>query len=222
MTTDSGGSLPRWAGITEPMTVFTNIVLACVAFILGVRVTYSAAAGGIASAGAIGFGLVSTAFAAAVGAAAHGLDPVVDRVQRARCWSGALYIIGLVGASSVASVAYFAASGRVRTTILLVAGLKLLVYLVSIARRPEFRIAAVDAGGGLAVLFAGSVYAYVRWQVPAAAWLIGGVLVSAVSAAIQGRRVKLHRHFNHNDLFHVVQIVALYLFYRGGALLVDR
>jgi len=93
---------------------------------------------------------------------------------------------------------------------------------VSIAKRPVFRIAAPDSGAGLTVLLAGAGYAYVRWQVPGATWLIGGVFVSAVSGVIQGRRVTLHRHFNHNDLFHVVQIVALYLFYRGGALLVDR
>lgn len=222
MTTDSGGSLPRWGGITEPMTVLTNVVLACVAFIFGIRVSYGAAAAGIASAGAIGFGLVSTAFAAAVGAAAHGLDPVVDREQRDRCWKGALYLMGLVGAASVASVAYFAATGLGRTTILILAALKLVVYLASVARKPEFRLAAVDHASGLAVLLAGAAYAYARWRTPGAPWLIGAVLVSVIAGVIQGRRVALHPHFNHNDFYHVIQIVALYLVYRGGALLVDR
>jgi hypothetical protein len=26
----------------------------------------------------------------------------------------------------------------------------------------------------------------------------------------------LHRHFNHNDLYHVIQIVALWLLHLGG------
>jgi hypothetical protein len=52
--------------------------------------------------------------------------------------------------------------------------------------------------------------------------LTGGVLVSLVAGLVQARRVGLHRHFNHNDLFHVIQMVGLYLYYRGGALLVDR
>jgi hypothetical protein len=30
-----------------------------------------------------------------------------------------------------------------------------------------------------------------------------------------------HRRFNHNDLYHVIQIVALYLFHHGGLVLVD-
>lgn len=31
----------------------------------------------------------------------------------------------------------------------------------------------------------------------------------------------LHRHFNHNDIFHVVQMLSLYLLYRGGLELTD-
>ena len=54
------------------------------------------------------------------------------------------------------------------------------------------------------------------------AWLIAGVLVSLVAGIVQARRLALHRHFNHNDLYHVIQMAALYAFYRGGALLVDR
>ena len=56
----------------------------------------------------------------------------------------------------------------------------------------------------------------------ASAWLVAGVLISTFGGLVQSRRVAIHRHFNHNDLFHVIQMVALYLFFRGGALLVDR
>ena len=53
-------------------------------------------------------------------------------------------------------------------------------------------------------------------------WLVGGVLVSLVAGVVQARRLGVHRHFNHNDVYHVIQVIALFLFYRGGALLVDR
>jgi hypothetical protein len=39
---------------------------------------------------------------------------------------------------------------------------------------------------------------------------------------VQARRLAPHRLFNHNDLYHVIQMVALYAFYRGGLQLVDR
>jgi hypothetical protein len=222
MTTDSDTSLPRWGGITEPTTVLTNVVLAGLAFVLGARVGYGAAAEGSAAGSFMALGLLATAVAAAFGAAAHGIDPLTDREQRERCWRLALYATGLTGAASIASVAFFTARGSVRSAILIVAGLKLLAYFVNVTRRPEFRVAAADYGAGLAVLLAGSLYAMARWRSPGTGWLVAGVGVSLGSGLIQVRRIAPHRHFNHNDLYHVVQMVALYLFYRGGALLVDR
>jgi Family of unknown function (DUF6962) len=31
----------------------------------------------------------------------------------------------------------------------------------------------------------------------------------------------LQRHFNHNDLYHVIQMVGMYVFYKGAILLRD-
>ena len=213
---------PRWGGVAEPMTVITNVVLAGVAFVLGVRLAYPAAAEGVASASFLALGFFATAMSAAFGAAAHGLDPRTDAAQRERCWRAALFAMGVIGAACIASVAFFTTRGPIRSAILVIAGLKLVAYFVSVSRRPQFRVAVADHGGALAVLLAGSVYAYVRWRAPAAPWLIAGVFVSVVAGVVQARRVVAHRHFNHNDLYHVAEMVALYLCYRGGALLVDR
>ena len=74
----------------------------------------------------------------------------------------------------------------------------------------------------LAIVLVGAVYETVQRRAPGMAWLIAGVLVSLVAGLVQARRLALHRQFNHNDLYHVIQMVALYAFFRGGALLVDR
>ena len=204
------------------MTVLTNVVLAIVAFVLAARLAYHSATEGSASGGCIAGGLLATSFAAILGAIAHGVDPARESALRARFWRGALYATGFIGATTMASVAFFAVDGTARTVILGLAGLKLLAFMVRVARRPEFRVAAADYGAALAVLFAAAVYAAFRWRASAAPWLIAAVLVSLVAGVAQARRVGFHRHFNHNDLYHVIQLVALYAFYRGGALLVDR
>jgi hypothetical protein len=105
--------------------------------------------------------------------------------------------------------------------ILAFAAVKLVVYLREVARRPVFRIAAADYGAALAILLAGAVW-MLRRDAPGMRWLIAGVLVSLVAAIVQARRLAPHRQFNHNDLYHVIQMVALYAFYRGGTLLLDR
>ena len=37
-----------------------------------------------------------------------------------------------------------------------------------------------------------------------------------VAAYVQASRLTLHRNFNFNDLYHVIQIVSLFLLYRGA------
>ena len=222
MTAPGDADLPRWNGITEPTTVVTNVLLAGVAFVLTARLGVYASAEGLKAAGAIAGGLFATSLAAALGAIAHGIDPRVDPALRQRMGRGAMYMTGFIGAATVMSVAFFAARGSARSAILLFVAAKLAWYMLAIARRPEFRVAVADYGGALAILCAGAAYAWVRWSEPGAPWLIAAVLVSLIGGVIQARRVSLHRHFNHNDLYHLIQIVALYLFYRGGALLVDR
>lgn len=220
--TECDGPLPRWAGICEPMTVLTDVLLGAVAFVLAVRLGYAGAAEHAAAGVAMAAALLAAACAALLGAAAHGLDPRTDREARARMWRGALYLTGLVGAAPIVAVAFFAARGAARIAILVFAALKLVAYLVTVTRRPEFRVAAADYGGALAILLAGAAYAAARWRAPGTGWMAGGVVVSLVAGVVQARGIAPHRQFNHNDLYHVIQIAALYLFYRSGVLLVDR
>jgi len=46
-------------------------------------------------------------------------------------------------------------------------------------------------------------------------WILAGVAVSLVAAGVQASGFDLHPHLNHNDLYHLVQIAAMILFYRG-------
>jgi hypothetical protein len=48
---------------------------------------------------------------------------------------------------------------------------------------------------------------------------MGGMVVSFLAAGVQMSGMTLHRHFNHNDLYHVIQMAGFYLLYRGGGML---
>ena len=223
MTMDDGSAdLPRWGGITEPMTVATDAVLAVLAFVFAVRLAHRAAADGSAAGWCLAAAMAATGLAALIGALAHGTDPVSHAALHTLFWRGALYTTGLVGAATVASVAFFAARGNTRAAILVFAGIKLVFFMHRVMRQPEFRIVAADYGAALAIVLIAAAYMAVRRRAPGMTWLIAGVLVSLVAAIVQARRLAPHRHFNHNDLYHVIQMAALYAFYRGGALLVDR
>ena len=52
-------------------------------------------------------------------------------------------------------------------------------------------------------------------------WLKAGLVVSAAGVLIQRIGIGFHEHFNHNDIYHLVQIVGIYFFYRGALCLHD-
>jgi hypothetical protein len=221
-TDDADAGMPRWGGVTEPMTVATDVVLAGLASMFAARLAQRWTSAGSAAAAWLGAAMLATACAALVGAVAHGADPARYATLRDRSWRGALFVTGMVSAACVASVAFFAARGTVRIAILVFAAVKLVLYLREVARRPVFRIAAADYGVALAILLAGAAYRMGRSDAPGMGWLVAGVLVSLVAAIVQARKLAPHRQFNHNDLYHVIQMLALYAFYRGGMLLVDH
>lgn len=51
------------------------------------------------------------------------------------------------------------------------------------------------------------------------AWMKRALVVTLAGLAVLVGKLSLHEHFNHNDLYHVVQMVGLYFLYRGARLL---
>lgn len=52
-------------------------------------------------------------------------------------------------------------------------------------------------------------------------WIAFAVLVTLAGSVVQMTGIRLHSYFNHNDLFHVIQLAGMALFYRGAALTTD-
>jgi MFS family permease len=77
-------------------------------------------------------------------------------------------------------------------------------------------------GAGSAFMIAGTLAAAIGRHTATARWLLSGLAVSAIGLVLLGSGFSLHKHFNHNDIYHCVQAVALYLFFRGAKLLEDR
>ena len=46
--------------------------------------------------------------------------------------------------------------------------------------------------------------------------------MSVIAALVQQSDLALHRNFNHNDIYHVIQLAALFLLYRAGTLMTSE
>jgi hypothetical protein len=61
-----------------------------------------------------------------------------------------------------------------------------------------------------------SLYSFRTTQEGPGVWLLAGLGLSAVGALVQALRIGPLGAFNHNDLFHVIQMGGLWLFYQAG------
>lgn len=91
-------------------------------------------------------------------------------------------------------------------------------YIAGDLHRSLWNITLFQIGLGSAFMISGALTSAISRRDEATQWLIGGVVLSLLGLGVQQGGIGLGPNFNHNDLYHCVQIGALYLFYRGARL----
>lgn len=95
-------------------------------------------------------------------------------------------------------------------------------YLGAATRRALWNLTMLLIGVASALMIAGTAISRIARRDRSAIWLLAGVALSLAGLAIQQSTLSFGESFNHNDIFHTIQIPALWLFYRGARLLEDR
>lgn len=208
--------------ITEPMTFFTDYLLAGFVFYLGLRLLAFWRRSGQQSVRWWAFGFFASAAAALAGGTYHGFLPHLDGLPSLLLWKFTVLAVGLAALCLFAGAVFATLAGAPRKWLLALAGLKFLVYAAWMSVHDDFLFVIYDYAPALLGVFLLAIHAALARRERFAPWLIGGVIVSFAAAGIQASGLALHEHFNHNDLYHVVQMGAFWLFYRGGTLLRDR
>jgi hypothetical protein len=196
--------------ISEPMTLATDYLLAAGAAVMGTLALRRAA--GEDSRRWWGVAFIALALAAALGGTHHGFGLQV-------LWKPTLLVLGIASAGMVAGSAVATTRGMGRLALLALAAAKLALYWIWVWRDDRFIFAVADTGFAFLVL---ALLHYLNCRRAGSVWILAGVAVSVAAAAVQASGIDLHRHFNHNDLYHLVQLGALLLYYRGVRVLTDR
>jgi hypothetical protein len=152
----------------------------------------------------------------------HGFAPAMD--PRTATLTETASVALAVAASFMFLIAtlHVFTSGRLLNVLSGCAVMKFALFVVWATVNDDFRLVIYDSGlTMLAMLLLASSGAWLR-SAPAAPWIIVGVVTAMLAALFQQGRVSIHRYFNHNDLYHVIQAGALYCLYRAGALLHDK
>lgn len=207
--------------ITEPMTMVTDLVLACLGALFAYRLWRDRPQSSRRSARLLAAAMASMALGAAAGGISHGLRLTVGETADAILWKVTVYSIGLMAFFFVASAALSSLQERARRLLLWLATVQLLGYWWWMLNHDAFVYVIYDYVSAMSIVLVIQLWELRRGQT-SAAWISAGVVLSFIGAAVQQSGLTLHRHFNHNDLYHVVQMVAAWMLYKGGRSLHDR
>jgi hypothetical protein len=167
--------------ITEPMTMVTDYLLAVAAGWFGWQLWRSGRR-------MWAFAFFATAVASVLGGTYHGLayEPL---------WKPTVYAAGL------ASLCLLAGLGR---RFLIFGLIKFAIYAIWMTNHDDFKYVIYDYGTTLLVVAVAGLFRR-SW------WMVGSVAVAVVAAVVQQSELTIHQHFNHNDLYHIIQIVSLWM-----------
>jgi hypothetical protein len=206
--------------ISEPMTMITDIALGAVSAVLGWRLYRNAQEERARRCWGLAFGAL--AVSALLGGLHHGFAAVMTQATLAVSWKVTVFAIGVFSFGMMAGSVLDTTRGAVRAGLLAIAGAQLVAYAAWMLTRDAYGYVVLDTAIAMATLLLLHGWSAVSRRDEASCWALAGIAVSALAAAVQYYHVALHEHFNHNDLYHVIQIAAMALFFRGGKLLRDR
>jgi hypothetical protein len=195
----------------EPATLVTDCLLAALAAWLARQLRGSIC---VANPPALWWSraLAWTAASALIGGTYHGFAPNLPAPVSEAWWSLTLVSVGLLSFAMDISLMYeCAAVDRWKAWRALIA-LKLGIFMAAILVNPRFGAAILDYGTTMLAWAVGALALRRRWLGPML-WAIG---LSLAAALVQQLRWSPGPHFNHNDLYHVIQAVALVGFYFAG------
>ncbi len=91
----------------------------------------------------------------------------------------------------------------------------LVAYHIVILYTDQFKVAIIFYAPSMVFACIAFGYGYLTFGLGSAGTVCLGVVISFIAAAVQMKGVTIHKHFNNNDLYHVIQLFALYVIYRG-------
>lgn len=206
--------------LAEPMTLLTDYALAGVTGWMGWRLLLVRQGQSARGLWAVAFCALATA--AALGGTYHGFAPQLSASILRRLWTATVLVVGLASCTMVAGSVLATVAGRLRMVLLVLAVVKLAVYSDWMLSHSEFIYVIADSGLAMAAIAVLHGSAFLRTGDVSSRWMLGAVGVSGLAAVVQASGFALHRHFNHNDLYHVIQIAAMVLFYQGAKVLRDH
>lgn len=197
----------------EPFTVLTDVLLSALTLLFSFRLSalFRRDRRFFVLCWALTFFMVAAG--AALGAASHGFKPYFSEGVRTLVWKSTVFSIGLASLFMLMGAGLPLFRGWSARLFGAAALAKFLVFAGVMSASDRFLFVLADYLVSMAAVL---VFSLREIRVPAsgAAWTAGGILASFAAAAVQQSPLSFGP-LNHNDLYHVLQMGACSLLYRG-------
>ena len=202
--------------IHEPTTMVTDLLITMVGWLLASRLLLDEKHGCYQSRFYWGVGLLFISLGALLGAISHGLAAYLGDTADTLIWKSTVYTVGFSMVFAVGgTLAGAPLAARVRRFFWLVNLAAFLAYAAWMINHDDFLYVIYYYVPAMLLIAALQVWALLGKQSNGAGWILAGVVVTLFGAVVQQSGFALHTHFNYNDMFHLIQVVGLLLFFRG-------
>jgi len=197
--------------IAEPMTAFTDLLLCLLSLTFGLRLRGSTSRP--RSLWSLAF--LASSLGSLTGGLYHAFQPTLSPLLLTILWKITAIAIGAAGLLLFSGTTQALVPQRIARGLIIAASVLFVTYLGWMSTHDEF-IYIIAFYGFL--MLATLVICIVRYRLAprACALIISGIAIAAIAAGVQASHVHLFAHFNHNDLYHVIQMVSLYVLYRAA------
>ncbi|MDP7094878.1 MAG: hypothetical protein QGG86_01665 [Candidatus Marinimicrobia bacterium] len=154
-----------------------------------------------------------------LGALTHGIGPHLPQSIHTFIWRITLYCIGLTTFSMLLGGLYHVVPFNTMDWLKWLPLLGLIVYMILITRNDDFKTVIRFYTPAMMLLLLMMLYSLLRFQSDGTSWIIFSVLMAFAGTAVQQSGFSFHKHFNHNDIYHVFQMGSMFLLYKGVILL---
>ena len=131
-------------------------------------------------------------------------------------WMLTLIFVGITGLFLAGSAATFYINETGKFGLMLGSAILVIKYVLGLNKNDTFHYAIKFYVTLIILALIGFIPAFFSLGYTGALQIVIGLLVNLSAAGVQASGLTLHKHFNHNDLFHVIQIMGMILIYRGG------
>jgi hypothetical protein len=205
--------------ITEPSTLATDYALAALSAWLGLRLRRHARQTHQRAIDLWALAFAATAIGSFAGGTYHGFVTALPPLAAAVTWKIATIAVGVGACLLLSAVVVSSLRGRTRRPLLIMVWAQLAAYAAWMLGHDDFVYVIIEYGSAMiAILF---LQLFLSRSNVARRWIVAGIGATLAAAAVQQSGFDVHRHLNHNDLQHLIQMFGIWLLYQGGMRLID-